>query len=60
MLTWSAIFFVIALVAGVFGLGGISEAATDVALILFVIALIGFLITLAIGLFIGKKAKDVL
>lgn len=49
MLTWAVIFFIIAIVAGVFGFGGISAAATDMARILFFIFLVLFLVTLIFG-----------
>ena len=49
MLTWAVIFFVIAIVAGVFGFGGISAAATDMARILFFIFLVLFFVTLIFG-----------
>ena len=37
MLTWALIFAVIALVAGVFGFGGVASAAAGIARILFFI-----------------------
>jgi uncharacterized membrane protein YtjA (UPF0391 family) len=47
MLYWAAIFFVIALVAAIFGFGGIAASAVGVAKILFfvflVLALVSFL-----------------
>ena len=39
MLRWAAIFFIIALVAGVFGFGGIAAGAVEIAKILFFIFL---------------------
>lgn len=46
MLKWALIFLVIALVAAVFGFGGIAGAATDIAVILFWIAVIIFVVML--------------
>jgi uncharacterized membrane protein YtjA (UPF0391 family) len=46
MLRWALIFFVVALVAALFGFGGIAVAAAGVAKILFYLFLILFLITL--------------
>ena len=43
LLTWALIFAVIALVAGVFGFGGVASAAAGVARILFFIAIVIFL-----------------
>ncbi len=51
MLRWAAIFFVIALIAAVFGFGGIAAGAVDIAKILFFIFLVIFVITLVAGLF---------
>jgi uncharacterized membrane protein YtjA (UPF0391 family) len=50
MLYWALVFFIIALVAGVFGFGGISAAASDMARILFFIFIVIFLATLVLGL----------
>ena len=50
MLKWAAIFFVIAIVAAVFGFGGIAAGATEIAKILFFIFLIVFVITLIMGI----------
>ncbi|HAU76937.1 MAG TPA: DUF1328 domain-containing protein, partial [Agrobacterium sp.] len=44
MLKWALIFFVISLIAGVFGFTGISAAAAGVARILFFIAVVIFLV----------------
>ena len=43
LLTWALIFAVIALVAGVFGFGGVASAAAGVARILFFISIVIFL-----------------
>jgi uncharacterized membrane protein YtjA (UPF0391 family) len=50
MLYWALMFLVIALVAAVFGFGGIASTATGMAQILFVIALVLFVISLFAGL----------
>ena len=50
MLKWAAIFFVIALVAAVFGFGGIAAGAVEIARILFFVFLIIFLVTLIMGM----------
>lgn len=49
MLKWSGIFLVIALVAAVFGFGGIMESAAGIAKILFYLFLILFVISLITG-----------
>jgi uncharacterized membrane protein YtjA (UPF0391 family) len=49
MLYWALMFLVIALLAGLFGFGGIASTATGMAQILFVIALILFVVSLFAG-----------
>ena len=46
MLYWALMFLVIALIAGLFGFGGIASTATGMAQILFVIALVLFVVSL--------------
>ena len=46
MIRWIIIFLVIAIVAAIFGFGGIAEGATDIAQVIFYI----FIVLLAIGL----------
>jgi uncharacterized membrane protein YtjA (UPF0391 family) len=55
MLKWSATFFLIALVAAIFGFTGIAEGAASVAKVLFGIFLLLCLVTLALGFTIFKK-----
>ncbi len=43
MLTWAIIFLVIAIVAGIFGFGGISAASAGIARILFFIMVLLFI-----------------
>jgi uncharacterized membrane protein YtjA (UPF0391 family) len=49
MLYWAAFFFVIAVVAAFVGYGGVSSAATSVAKILFIVALVLGAISLLFG-----------
>ena len=46
----AAVFFIIAIIAAVFGFGGIAAGATEVAKILFFIFLIVFVVSLVMGL----------
>ncbi|HEX3708903.1 MAG TPA: DUF1328 domain-containing protein [Pseudolabrys sp.] len=55
MLKWAFVFLLIAIVAGIFGFTGISEASATVAQVLFGIFLVLFVGALAIGLAIGSK-----
>jgi uncharacterized membrane protein YtjA (UPF0391 family) len=58
MLKWAFVFFVIGLILGVLGFGGIGGAFIGIAKILFFIALAVFLILLGLGLLAGKAVKD--
>jgi len=49
MLYWAAVFFVIALIAAVFGFGGIAIEAVGAAKILFFVFLILFIVSLLLG-----------
>ena len=49
MLRWALGFFIIALIAALFGFGGIAMAASEIAKIIFLV----FLILFAIALFRG-------
>ncbi len=49
MLRWTIIFVVVAIVAAIFGFGGVSESAAGIAKVLFFIFLVLFLITLIMG-----------
>lgn len=55
MLRWAVIFFIIAIVAAVFGFGGIVQSAASIAVILFWIFVALFVISLISGLVTGKK-----
>lgn len=49
MLYWTLIFLVVALIAGLFGFGGIASASAGIAKILFGIFIILFLVSLVFG-----------
>ena len=55
MIRWSITFLIIAIIAAVFGFGGIAAGAATFAKILFFIAIVVFLITLISG----RKRIDV-
>ena len=57
MVYWAAVFFVIALVAALFGFVGIATAAAGIAKLLFYIFLVIFLVTLVMGL--GRRGTRV-
>lgn len=54
MLKWALIFFVISLVAGLIGFGGLASGAAAIAKILFYIAIALFVAFLVIGLLAVK------
>lgn len=57
MLKWALIFFIISIVAGLFGFTGIAAGSAAIAKLLFGIALILFLIFLILGLTIYRKIE---
>ena len=54
MLRLALFFLVISLVAALFGFGGISAAAADIARILFFVTIVIFLALLIVGLMAGS------
>ena len=50
MLRYAIIFFVIALIAALFGFGGIAAGATEIAKILFFVFIVLFVVSLVAGL----------
>jgi uncharacterized membrane protein YtjA (UPF0391 family) len=54
MLRWALLFFVISIVAGLFGFTGISAATAGIARLLFFIVIIVFLALLIVGLMAGE------
>jgi len=57
MLGWAVVFFIVAIVAAVFGFGGIAAASAGIAKILFFVFLVLFVISLVAGL--GKRRPPV-
>ena len=55
LLKWALIFFLISIVAAVFGFTGISVASADIARILFYVFLVIFLVLLVLGLTIARR-----
>lgn len=55
MLRYAVIFFIIAVVAAIFGFGGIAVGAASIAKILFYIFVVLFLITIIFGASIFKS-----
>ncbi len=57
MLKWALVFFVVSLIAGVFGFTGIAAGAAAIAKVLFYIAVALFLIFLVLGLTVASAIK---
>ena len=57
MLYWSAIFFIIAVIAAIFGFGIISTQAVAIAKVLFFVFLIMFIVSLIIGFTHGPRQR---
>jgi uncharacterized membrane protein YtjA (UPF0391 family) len=54
MLRWALIFFVVSVVAGIFGFTGVASGAAAIAKTLFFLALALFVIFLVAGLTVGR------
>lgn len=55
MLKWAIIFFLISVVAAVFGFSGIAAGAQSIAKLLFYLFLVLFLIVLVFGVIAGQS-----
>jgi uncharacterized membrane protein YtjA (UPF0391 family) len=54
MLHWAVVFFVIAIVAALFGFGGIAASATGIAKILF----FAFLVLAVVSMLVGRRIRE--
>lgn len=59
MLRWAVIFLVVALVAALFGFGGIAAAAVDIARLLFFVFIVLFVLALIAHLISGRGRPPV-
>lgn len=55
MLGWAVTFLIIALVAALFGFGGIAGTAVEIAKLIFFVAIVLFAISAVIGLLRGRN-----
>lgn len=55
MLRWSLAFFIVAIIAALFGFGGISAGAVDIARVLFFFFLVICVVLLLWGLVTGRR-----
>lgn len=56
MLYWSVVFFLVAVIAALFGFGGIAAASASIAKVLFFVFAIAFVISIVLQL--AKKADN--
>ena len=56
MLGWAVTFLIVALVAAVFGFGGIAGTAMEIAQLIFFVAIVLFAISAVIGLLRGRSS----
>lgn len=56
MLGWALAFFIIAVIAGVFGFGGIAAGASGIAQVLFFFFIVAFVVALVMELFRGRPS----
>lgn len=49
MLSWALLFFIVALIAALFGFGGIAAGAAWIAQVLFFVFLVLFIVSLIMG-----------
>lgn len=57
MLYWALVFFIVAIVAALFGFGGIASGAASIAKVLFFLFVVLFVISLIVGLVRGRGAR---
>ena len=55
MIGWAITFLIVALVAAIFGFGGIAGTAVDIAKLIFFVAIVLFAISAVIGLMRGRS-----
>ena len=55
MLGWAVTFLIIALVAALFGFGGIAGTAVEIAKLIFFVAIVLYAISAVIGLLRGRS-----
>jgi uncharacterized membrane protein YtjA (UPF0391 family) len=57
MLYWALVFFIVAIIAAVFGFGGIAAGAATIAQVLFFLFVALFVIALIVGLVRGRTPR---
>ena len=57
MLRWALAFFIIAIIAGILGFGGIATGAADIARVCFFFFIVVFVVSLVWGLVTGRSPR---
>ena len=57
MLHWSVAFFVVAIIAAVFGYGGIAAGSAEIGKFLFFVFIVMFALSLLWSLFTGRRPR---
>jgi len=57
MLGWAITFLLVALVAAVFGFGGIAGTAVEIAKLIFFVAIVLFAISAVVGMLRGRSSR---
>lgn len=59
MLGWALTFLIVALIAAALGFGGIAGTAVSIAKIIFVVAIVLFVLSLVYGMITGRRPPAV-
>ena len=57
MLRWALVFFIVSIIAALFGFGGISAGASEIARVCFFFFIVIFLVSLIWGLASGRRSS---
>jgi uncharacterized membrane protein YtjA (UPF0391 family) len=57
MLRWALGFLIVAIIAAIFGFGGIAAGASEIAKLLFFFFIVIFLVSLVWGLITGRRPR---
>lgn len=55
MLGWALTFFIVAIVAAIFGFGGVASAAVGIAQVIFFVAIVLFVVSLILNMTRGRR-----
>ena len=58
MLRWALGFFIVAIIAAIFGFGGIATGAADIARLCFFFFVVIFVVSLVWGLVTGRRPRS--